>query len=434
MKDAIHKDRSGLVKMLAWTVCALGAIFYSYEYFLRISPSVMSAELMQHFKISATVFGGVSAFYYYSYVPMQVPVGMLMDRFGPRRLLTLACAICVGGTYLFVASDSLTLAALGRFLVGFGSSFAFVGVLKLATIWLPPSQFAFFVGLSSALGTAGAITGDILLTRLVHVMGWRDTVFLSAALGIVLVLLLWFIVRDTHIITHKKGLKVRHQRASSFVRELIVILSNPQMWIVGLIGCCIYLPTTVFGELWGILYLEHGRFLMPVQAGIGVSALFLGYTIGAPLIGGLSDLLKTRRKLLLIGALISTVLMTILLYVPDLTRIQIYILLFALGIAYSAQALVFVISRELSAKGFAGTAIAVTNMMVMLGGMFFQPLIGVLLDFSWGAGAPLTTHLHKYNVYDIIDYQFALSIIPAGIFLAFILTFFLKETYGTKKF
>ena len=114
--------------LVAWLVCALGAVFYSYEYFLRISPSVMEHALRDHFNLSATGFGLLSAFYYYAYVPMQLPVGVLMDRFGPRRLLTIACLICVVGTFMFGDTVLFGVAAAGRFLVGLGSAFAFLKI------------------------------------------------------------------------------------------------------------------------------------------------------------------------------------------------------------------------------------------------------------------------------------------------------------------
>ncbi len=165
--------------LLAWLICALGAIYYSYEYFLRISPSVMEYPLREHFNLSATGFGLLSAFYYYAYVPLQIPVGVLLDRYGPRVLITLACLICVIGIFMFAGTTDFWIAAAGRFLVGFGSAFAFVGVLKLATIWLPENKLAMVSGLASALGTIGAMIGDNLLGGLVIKVGWRETVKLN---------------------------------------------------------------------------------------------------------------------------------------------------------------------------------------------------------------------------------------------------------------
>ena len=133
-------------KMMGWLVCSLAALYYCYEYLLRVTPSVMEGPLREHFGLSAAGFGFLSAFYYYAYVPLQVPVGVLLDRYGPRVLLTTACLICVIGTFLFAGTSVFWIAAVGRFLVGFGSAFAFVGVLKLATIWLPEDKLAMVAG------------------------------------------------------------------------------------------------------------------------------------------------------------------------------------------------------------------------------------------------------------------------------------------------
>src|SRR3990167_10225734 len=104
--------------LIAWMICGLGALFYAYEYLLRITPSAMEFALRSHFGLAATGFGLLSSIYYYAYVPMQLPVGILMDRFGPRRLLTFACLVCVIGTFMFANTSSMSIAMIGRFLVG----------------------------------------------------------------------------------------------------------------------------------------------------------------------------------------------------------------------------------------------------------------------------------------------------------------------------
>lgn len=416
--------------LLGIFICALGAIFYSYEYFLRISPSVMTTQLMENYNINAPALGALSGYYYLAYVPMQLPVGMLMDLMGPRRLLTVACAICVVGTYLFVGTPYLWLASIGRLMVGFGSAFAYVGVLKLASIWLPPRRFAMFAGLAAALGTVGAMFGVVLLTQLVASIGWKATTHATAVAGIVLTVVLWLIIRDytcqKEADENGNGTITKSDIRKSF-QELKMILTNPQMWVVGFIGCFIYLPTTVFAEMWGITYLQHAKHFSPTEASFGVSALFLGFTLGAPFFGWLSDVLQTRRRLLLYASLLATLLAAALLYLHNLSTFEIYAILFLLGVSYSAQALVFAVGREVSPNDAGGTAIAVTNMIVMLGGLCLQPLVGYLLDWSWSGMPKVASNLH---VYTSTDYQFALSIIPAGILISSILTLFLKETYG----
>ncbi len=418
--------------LIAWLICGLGAVFYAYEYFLRISLSVMENPLREHFNLSSTGFGLLSAFYYYAYVPMQLPVGVMMDRYGPKRLLTFACLVCVIGTVFFASTSLFWVAAVGRFLVGLGSAFAFVGVLKLATIWLPENKLAMVSGLAAALGTIGAMIGDNVLGVLVTHLGWRDTIMITAIAGVILTVVLWFGLRD----------KKSHQRQSGTIynfkqsmADLLIIAKNKQIWINGLFGCLVYLPTTVFAELWGISYLKNASGMTPAAADFSNSLLFLGFTVGAPLMGYFSDKIARRKLPMFVGATGAAIIMTIILYVPGLDSTRLNGLLFLLGILYSVQSIVFAVGRELSPGEAAGTAMAMTNMIVMLGAMFFQPLIGQLLDYS------LATHLNQAAIdpgtiinlqkyYTVEDYQFALAIIPMGIFLAAILTFFLKETHA----
>ncbi|MCC5791169.1 MAG: MFS transporter [Legionellaceae bacterium] len=416
---------------MAWLMCGLGAVFYSYEYFLRISPSVMESALREHFDLTATGFGLLSSFYYYAYVPMQIPVGIMMDRYGPRKLLTFACVSCVVGTLIFSMTPYFWVAAFGRFLVGFGSAFAFVGVLKLATLWLPEDKLAMVSGLAAALGTVGAMIGDNILGELVTRVGWQDTVKMTAIAGVILSVILWLGIRD-----RKSG--AEHGTIDNFRQSMIdlrIIASNRQIWINGMYGCLVYLPTTVFAELWGIPYLTHAQNLSQKSADFANSMIFLGFTLGAPLMGFISDKLRRRKLPMMVGAGGAALLMIIILYVPGLDETRLRALMFLLGMFYSSQAIVFAVGRELSPKEAAGTAMAMTNMIVMLGATILQPLIGRLLDWSVALRNP-DLHLNGltpdklHNYYTLVDYQRALIVIPFGIIIALILTFFLKETHA----
>ncbi|HVT62048.1 MAG TPA: MFS transporter, partial [Legionellaceae bacterium] len=349
-----------------------------------------------------------------------------------KRLLTLACLICAIGTLMFCQTHQYEIAMIGRFLVGAGSAFAFVGVLKLATIWLPEDRLALVAGCTSALGTIGAMLGDNLIGDVVEKSGWQTTDTLTAIFGLILTVVLWFGIHD-----HKRDSK-SGGTINTFKRnwiDLNIILRNKQIWLNGLYGCLVYLPTTVFAELWGIPYLSHAHGMTDSQAGFANSLLFCGFMIGAPTMGYISDRIKRRKKPMVVGAIGAAIIMTLLLYLPGLQAKSVYFLVFILGLFYSAQTIVFAVGRELSPNEAAGTAIAITNMLVMLGAMFLQPMIGRLLDWSvwWHhstdallANIPIS-HL---TIYSPEDYRLAMTIIPIGIALAAFLTIFIRETHA----
>lgn len=421
---------------LGWIICALGALFYAYEYLLRIAPSAMEDALRLHFNLTATGFGFLSAVYYYAYVPMQLPVGILMDRYGPKRLLTFSCMLCVIGTLMFTNTYSSGISAMGRFMVGMGSAFAFVGVLKLATMWLPENKLAMVAGMTSALGTIGAMVGDNLITACVGHVGWQPSMNWAAIFGIFLSIILWFGVMDhpKHVFTGPESENMKKK-----LHDLTIIIRNKQIWINGFYGCMVYLPTTVFAELWGIPYLRHAHHLSEAQAAFANSLLFFGFMIGAPSMGAISDKICRRKPTMIVGAIGAVVMMSVILYVPNLTPKLLNICIFILGLFYSAQTIVFVVGRELSPAPAAGTAIALTNMIVMIGAMVLQPLVGRLLDISLkyhhSLDVPAGVALNKVHwLYSAADYRLAMTIIPIGIFCALISTFFIRETYAKAQY
>ena len=411
---------------LPWIMVGLGALFYSYESLLRQSPSVMNAELMHHYHIGAGNFAHLVAYYYYIYAPMQLFVGLLMDKYGPKRLLTFAAFACALGSYLFVASDQLLLAEAGRFIVGLGSSFAFVGVLKLATLWLPSERFAIVSGSAMSLGMIGCLFGDVGLTTIVDHIGWRSASYYASLFGVIIALFMFFMLKDAA----QKTSKVQRNTVRLSVVDLLTAFSrlvrNPQIWINGFIGCLMWLPISIFAETWGVFYLENVHQLSRNVAGDACSMVFLGWAVGGPIVGWLSDRIQQRRILITLGAAVAAIMISIVLYLPDLDRVFLFPILFLFGLFNSAQVIVFAVGRELSTNSAAGTALALTNMLVMFAGVI-QPVSGILLDW-------ISSKAHAAQGalgYSHFAYEVALSILPIGLLLTVILSFFLKETYAS---
>jgi MFS family permease len=387
----------------------------------------MQHDLMQGLHINAYQFGTLAAFYYYAYTPMQIPVGMLYDRFGTRIVQFFACSIATLGVGLFISADSYFTAGAGRFLIGLGTAFAYIGVLKLASVWLPTNRFAMVAGLTTALGMVSAIFSDNYLTQFVQLVGYKNALHTAFVVGITLSFIILFFSRSRPKI--QLSHHTNHTKITMNFKQLIyalkLIISNPQMWLIGLIGCLFYLPASVFLDLWGIPYLKTVYQLTSEQAEFSIRWVFIGWIISGPTIGIISERIKRRRTPLFISALMSSFLLSIMFYLPGIPLPVLYSILFFVGIFCGAHPLCFALGKENCPIEISGTAVAVTNTLIMLGGMVFQPMVGKLLDNH----AINVVIQNGVPLYSASDYTYALSVIPLGLCISILLTCFLKETY-----
>jgi sugar phosphate permease len=323
-----------------WIIVACGMLFYCFNYFLRVSPSIMQNELSQAFHITATELGTLASFYYFAYTSMQIPAGMLYDKFGVRFVLCLACLTSVIGLAAFIAADSYLTAGAGRFMIGLGTAFAYIGTLKLASIWLPTNRFATIAGITTAIGMiAGALSQKYLVT-LVEVVGYkealRSALFAGIALSVIIVLLVRNQSKNFNITTNE--LQTSLNIKQSF-RALGVILRNPQMWLIGLIGSLLYFPSSVFLDLWGIPYLKTVYSLNSEQTVTISSYTFYGWIISGPIIGAISDKIKRRRMPLTIIGFFAALLLCIVFYMPDMSLSNLNLIFFMIGVCCGAQSL-----------------------------------------------------------------------------------------------
>ena len=406
---------------LGWLICSIASVFYAYEYLLRITPGVMTIELMQFYGIGAASLGHMVAYYYYAYTPMQFAVGLLLDRYSPKWLLTFACLVCATGGLLFSGvSEQLAVAKAARLMMGLGSAFAFVGVLKLATIWLPPERFALVSGLATALGMVGAMVGGVGLAVLTDHWDWKWTLVALAFSGFLLTVIMAVgikkepqsLMSDTEVMS-----------TQALFRGLLHILSNSQIWMLGIIGGLLFMSLSVFADFWGISYLQKAYLLTRTEAEGAASMVFLGWAIGAPIVGWLSDALRRRVLPLRVGPVVAALAIMLVLYMPNLSKIAVYSLLFIYGAFCASEVVVFALGREKSPSELSGTAIAVTNMLVMLSGALVLPLVGFLLEWVWNGQM-----YENIPLYSVSDYRKALALLPMGLLLAWVLSWFVTET------
>ena len=228
-------------------VVATASLFYLYEYFLRVSPSVMTHELMRDFHVGAVGLGMVGAAFFLGYIPMQIPAGLLADKLGPRKLITVAVCLCAASSLLFAAAHGVYTAALARFLMGMAASFAFVCPLLLTSRWFAPKYFALITGLVQVIGCVGAIAGGAPVAMLVAELGWRTTLVYAAIVGCLLGALCWLIVRDrppsaVETTTPKTVARLTEKQ------RLVLVMKNRQTWWYALVAFCVWAPIVIFGD------------------------------------------------------------------------------------------------------------------------------------------------------------------------------------------
>lgn len=405
---------------LAWTIWLLSAAFMFYKYAIEVSPSVMTQHLMAEFHIDGAQLGNLAATYFYAYLLMQIPAGLLVDRFGPRRVTSIAIAICGLGTILFASSGNLFLAQLGRFAIGFGAAFAALNCLKLTASWFPANRFALMAGLMMSLGMLGAVGGQAPLSAFINKLGWREALFAIGVMGLGLALIFFLIVRD----------KSKYQASAQLTPEdtnlwqsCLAVFKSKQSWLLSVYSGLAFAPITVFGGLWGVPFITEAFALDKIGAANVVSLLFIGFAIGAPIWGWLSDFIGTRKKVMYFGTALATIAFCLVLYAPVSVWL-LSVLMFCFGFFISSFLLCFTMIREINAPMVAATAIGFMNAFDALLGALSDPLTGKFLDINWEGKM-----YEGARVFSISAYKLTLTTIPIYLVVATGLLFFIKETY-----
>ena len=401
-----------LLPLLGWLTAAA---FFFYAWVLRVAPSVMVEELMRDFAVGAAVLGHLSAAYFYGYAGMQIPVGLLLDRFGPRRLITIATFACAGGCVLFAIGGSLGVVTAGRFLIGASAAFSLVGAMAVAGHWFPANRFAVLSGGAMAMGMAGGVFGQAPLRLAVEASDWRTANLLLAAGGVALAVAAWATVRD------------RRRGAGGVANALAglgIVVRHRQTWLIALTGLGTSAPLLGFASLWGVPFLETAYALPRTHAATLTSMQFIGWGVGAPLFGWFSDRIGRRKAPLLAGLALETLALAALVYVPGLPVPAVAGLCFLVGFLGSAQIVCFALAKENHRPELSGTAIGFVNAMVTGAGALFQPLVGFLLDLAWtgeiALGAP---------VYQTEAYRLALASLIACGLVGLLCLLPIRETY-----
>lgn len=411
---------------LAWLMWGLGASLYLIAFFQRVAPAVITGELSRDFGLSAASLGNLSAFYFYSYVAVQVPTGLLADRWGPRKLLALGAAITAAGTLVFALAPNIYWANGGRLAIGAAAGVAFVSVLKLASHWMPARNFALASGMAMVVGVTGATLAGAPLREAVDAFGWRPVMVASAIVTALVAAAIWIAVRDD---PRDRGLasyfpgEEREDDVASMGAHLREVFRYRNTWLLLFIPGALSGIILTFAGLWGVPFLVSQYGFTLREAAATASAMLIAWSFASVAYGPLSQRLGRRKPLYFAGLVASMALWSIVVFVPGLPRLALVALLIAVAVCAGVFVLNFAFAKESVPARLGGTVSGIANMGVMLGGMLMQPLVGFMLDRHWDgrmAGG--------LRVYDFGAYRWGFAMILAWCALALALLAFTRET------
>ena len=406
-ETAFKKAVSMKIAATAWLVAA---VYYFFQYVLRSAPSVMMPQISTAFGINIVSSASIIGFFYYGYSPFSLVAGAGIDRLGPRKVVPIAAAVAGFGALLFATGNS-TVGSLGRLLQGAGGVFAPVGAIYIASKYFPPSQVATLIGATQMFGMAGGAAGQFIVGPMIAKgLPW-DTFWRGLGISVLVISGLLFL-----LLPKDQGAR-KSPHEEGITHGFYLVFKNPQSILCGLISGFLFVPTTIFDMVWGVRYLQDAHGFDFASAVLRTAMVPLGWIIGCPLLGFVSDRLG-RRKPVIIGA--AAVLMICLGWIlfGATNVLPPYVLALIAGIASGAAMIPYTVIKEANPPQFGGTATGVVNFLNFTFSALLGPVFGWLLrELSGGSGELQRQH-----------YQIAFAPLLLGVAIAIGLAFFLKET------
>lgn len=383
-------------RMISWIVWVTASVFYAYQYLLRVMPNIMLEDIMQQFDIGAATFGQFSGFYYIGYSLMHLPIGIMLDRYGPKKIMTACILLTVIGLMPLIFAEHWFYPILGRTLVGMGSSAAILGVFKIIRMTFSEERFPRMLSFSVMIGLLGAIYGGGPLSYMRETLGYTAVIELFAAGGIALAFLTYWIVPE-----------VKEPPKSTVISDIKEVLSNGRV-----IWSCIFAglmvgPMEGFADVWSTVFLKQVYHFEGTVSASLPSMIFIGMCFGAPLMSFFAEKIGSYLATIIIAGIVMVGIFTFLLawqQTPE--TVSFYFAL--IGVCCAYQILAIYKASTYVSENVAGLTTAIANMIIMFFGYAFHTAIGGVVN---AMGGPNTS---EALIFGVVVVPIALCIGIAG--------------------
>jgi sugar phosphate permease len=364
-----------------WLIFSIACSLFFLSQFYRVSNAVIAPQLLSDLSIDTRGLGLISASFFYAFALTQIPISLLLDKIGPRIMMTTLSAIGIFGAVIFSWADSLAFGVAGRVLLGIGMSCNLMGTYKLLTLWFSPRSFATLAGLVVALGTAGNMVATTPLVVLVNQMGWRSGFQLIAVIHLILTFLFYMIVRDrsSETIADASTAPIDIRQSLENLRNLF---AQQDYWIISMATFIRYGIFAAFQALWAGPYLMEVMGYSALATGNLILLLNVGMITGAPCWGTVSDrLLNTRKWIIVAGSTSILSTLIILVLIPPETSLGVLApLFFCFGFFNATGLLMYAHIKERVPAEMSGAAMTGINFFTMIGPAVFLQGLGILMQ------------------------------------------------------
>lgn len=401
-----------------WLIWGILALAYIIVFFHRVAAGVVRGELITTFNITDVEFGNFGAMYFYPYMLMQIPSGILADTLGARKTVTIGTVLAGVGSIVFGFAPSITLAYIGRLTVGLGVSVVFISILKILSQWFKPGEFGRMSGLTSFIGNGGALLAQYPLVLLVSAIGWRQSFSVIGMVSVLIALVTYIIVRNKPEDLGLKPINLINEKEESSIKDgLKTIFTNPYTWPTFLAMGGIFGTVIAFMGTWGVPYMMDVYGLTKGQASIYTMMVTLGLMVGSLIVGNISDKIRKRKLPFIIFSTIYLAIWLIFILVkPGSMNLNfLYILFFLMGLMSPGFVLSWACGKEVNPEKYSGISTSIANMGGFLFAAIIQPLIGFILENANSGSV-------------VGDYNRAFMVCLVAIVISLISILFIKET------
>ncbi|MDF2690976.1 MAG: hypothetical protein K0S29_831 [Gammaproteobacteria bacterium] len=415
-------------KILAWMLVLIASMFFFYEFIQMNMFNSLALSFEETFHLSALQVGMVSAFYFLSDSILLYPTGFVLDRFSSRKMIILGMVMCIAGTVLIAEASNSWFLVVARFLAGTSSAFCLLSILRLASQWFPSHKMAQVSGVVVTIGMLGGTFSQVPLTLLIEAQGWREALRDVAWIGVALLFLMIWLVKDAP--EHKRFAALQTDQGQikvPFWQSLSLLSKNKSNWLIGMYICTMNLPIMILAGLFGSQFMQQAYSFNSMRAATISMMIFVGTIVGSPVLGFLSDYLGNRRIPMLSTAVASLLVFAFIMYGPNLGYAGYLSLFFALGFFSSGQVIGYPVTQESNKMTLIGSALGFVSVIIMGLPALLQPLTGWLMQLSWDGQMQ-----NGAAVYKLTDYQHGLWILLIGFVISVFCAWALPETYGNR--